>query len=359
MKPRLAIIAHVNILRERVVNSVFSASVRPLQAYRSGSYPLGPIALWLLTTSLTLLAQPADAHGTALFVIRTPKEIVVAADSREIALQTHTTSPDPVCKIRVFGDAFVVISGMVSDSRSNFFALAIVDQAGNADRSLQWRIAMFEELVKGPLEKALQRIKWEDPVAYQEYVTTPLGIRFLGVEEGELVLYNRRFPVNDSIPNAVTVNIERRRCPGTDCPTGIVAVYVQPPKATFYTRLRQEFAGFEKGQGNLAEVARRFVQMQIDARLPNVGPPIDLLRVTKNGPEWICQKPECDKEGKGKPCPPPAVQQKPAPPEMQPEVNQGDTRILHITSLPMDVRAVGIISVITVLFLVGRHFWKR
>ena len=57
---------------------------------------------------------------TAVFVIRTHKEIVAAANSREFDVESQAPTDELVCKIRPFGDAFVAINGMSSDPPSGY-----------------------------------------------------------------------------------------------------------------------------------------------------------------------------------------------------------------------------------------------
>ena len=96
---------------------------------------------------------------------------------------------------------------------------------------------------------------------------------------------------------AKNLNVTRVR-PGcgmvTYCPGGGGVVYVQPPKTNFYMKLTQEFPNFDRARFDLGEVAKRFVQMQINAKLDGVGPPIDVLRVTKDHTCWVQHKNDCN-----------------------------------------------------------------
>jgi hypothetical protein len=244
-----------------------------------------------------MFAHPLSAsvhnfsHGTAVFVTRTPNEIVVAADSRSVKLDGSPDS-DPVCKIRRFSNAYVVVNGMSQDSSTGYDVLSLLKEAGEQKGLLADKIATFERLVQSPLEKALTRLKRDEPLVFQRNVIEigPLGVNFFGSEQGVLVFYHRRFVVSPSPNNDVSVYIERLGCPGVDCPDGVAYILVGADE--FKKRFEREKLNFM--QGDLVKAARQFVQMHIDAQVVDVGPPIDILRIKKNGTQWIERKPECE-----------------------------------------------------------------
>jgi hypothetical protein len=237
------------------------------------------------------------AHGTAVFVIRTPHEIVVAADSRSVN-SSDIPDPEPICKIRQFSNAYIVVNGMSQDLPSEYDLFSILKEASRQKGLLADKITTFENLVKPPLEKALNRLRRDEPVAFQRNAIeiAPLGVNFFGIERGVLVLHNRRFVVSLARDNKVSVNIERHGCPGPDCPDGVAFITVGA--AEFKERFAKENPNFLKG--DLVEAARKFVQMQIDAKVVDVGPPIDILRITNDGAKWIRKKPECEEDRKTK-----------------------------------------------------------
>ena len=55
--------------------------------------------------------------------------------------------------------------------------------------------------------------------------------------------------------------------------------------------LPEETTGFWKE--GLVNGVRRLVETEIAARSEYDGPPIDILRLDKNGAQWIQKKPEC------------------------------------------------------------------
>ena len=249
---------------------------------------LAILALFVMRPTIALTQEMK--HGTAMAAIRTPNEIVVAADSK-VVHGDDSPDPDPLCKIRQIGDMFFAVHGMAEDTPSGFNVFPIIIKSGQQGGTISDRIAIFENLAKAPLEEALERLRVQKPIVYQRNCIdiAPLGVIFFGFESNELVFYYRRFVVNPHAGPPVSVNIERRGCPGPDCPTGIAAVFVGPTEhVQRFMRNTPEY-----WKRNLIDVARSFVQMEIDEKLVDVGPPIDILRITQAGATWEQRKQEC------------------------------------------------------------------
>jgi hypothetical protein len=119
----------------------------------------------------------------------------------------------------------------------------------------------------------------------------PLGVTFAAIRNGIPVLYNRRFTV---VPNTPTLDIETeaRVCPSSDCPNGYVGIFTGPD--------RRDAETFEKShpgwwQGDLVGTARTYIQSQIDKHPEEVGPPINILRISvADGAMWIQQHEPCE-----------------------------------------------------------------
>ncbi|HWN93872.1 MAG TPA: hypothetical protein VNT99_02465 [Methylomirabilota bacterium] len=255
----------------------------------SNQIPIYSLILLLVILAAGARAQEAK-HGTAIAAIRTDNEIVVAADSRVVNAD-DTPDPKPLCKIRQIRNLFFSVSGMSEDPPSGFDVFRIIDNSVQAEGSFLDRITTFETSAKIPLEKALERLRVERPHIYQHNFShmAPLGVIFFGLETNTLFLFHRRFVINSPTNQPVTVKIERRACPGSDCPGGIGHVFVGPSEDV--KRFQTDNPNYWKG--NLVATARKFVQMRIDTKAVSVGPPIDIIRLTRNGAEGIQRKNEC------------------------------------------------------------------
>jgi hypothetical protein len=291
MKPSLSVVAHVKVLTAKVINhTALSINVRPLLFRPPPAYPL-----WLI---VLLLAFVGSANGTAILLVWTPKEIVVAADS--LSSDADGKDTGSVCKIGKFGDAYFAISGYAKNDRTGYNAFAILEVASGQSGGLTDKITAFESSAKAMYEKALSELRKTNYDGFRRVVEAPLAVSFFGVERGLLVLHNREFVINPPADNQVSATIVRRNCPGIDCPDEEATLIVtgDPEIQLKFARENPHF-----WLGSLVNATRKFVQMHIDAKVPGVGPPIDIFRITENGAEWICQKPDCDKENKkGVPC---------------------------------------------------------
>jgi hypothetical protein len=236
---------------------------------------------------------------------RTPAEIVVAADSKPSS-NADKASLEPACKIRSLDGFYFALAGKVQyrdkplfGTPINFDAVALVSSA--------WKetTGTFEDRS----EAAFTKIKSE----YAEYVATLqerrtdysniregliLEIAFFGIENGITKVSKVKLaPVNDrglfsNDPDVASVS--SMACP-TDCPNGTHTFFLGT-----YGDILDAF-GEEKPfevatklwHGTSVKVARKMVELEVAKHGGSVGPPIDILRLTKNGTQWIQRKKEC------------------------------------------------------------------
>jgi hypothetical protein len=86
----------------------------------------------------------------------------------------------------------------------------------------------------------------------------------------------------------ISVSTSRLTCPG-DCPSGVLAFYLGNWRLIgHYTSEHAQHLTMAP-----AAAARFLVQLVIDARVPGVGPPIDVLVISKSGMSWQALKEEC------------------------------------------------------------------
>src|SRR5207253_3798069 len=141
----------------KVIKHAAVFHVSPLRSFSSSGYPLWLILLCMLLMSASPLSLSMHdfSHGTAVFVIRTPHAVVVAADSRSVS-GNDIPHPEPVCKIRRFGNAYIVVHGMTQDLPTGYDVFSTLQAVGEQTELLADQIATFERLVTPPLEKTLQ-----------------------------------------------------------------------------------------------------------------------------------------------------------------------------------------------------------
>ena len=232
-------------------------------------------------------------HGTTLAALLNEKEIVVAADSR-LVRGIDTPDPNPMCKIRQFDNIFVTAFGLYGETTSGFDLWRIVSISAHGSSGVSEKIKHCDTSLRSPLKSALAQIKKLNPVLFEKnFALKPaLGVIFFGLEDNTLKLKYLQFDASSSTDASLSLNVKSLECPGMICPDRkfgflLVGADSQSEAETFVKSHRVEV-----GKGNLADVARKFVQMTIDKNSVAYGPPIDVISVSKDGAKWIQTKDE-------------------------------------------------------------------
>ena len=230
-------------------------------------YRLGRILL-----ALTIGAGAAAA--TSLAVIRTSQEIVIAADSRVTDLHRDTIAPD-MCKVRQTGNAIAAFVGLVSYSYSYGGRATVFDAVGTVDAVLDesGTLAAKAEKIKTTLGDRLAKVLGTvSRVVLDKLNGFVLGVVIAGEDEEEPVLKLHYVQFTLGPGGALVSSIFL--CPGDACPHGVLRL-VAPPARDLDLR------------ADGVHWARNYVQSQIDRDLPTIGGPLQLVRITHQGLNWI------------------------------------------------------------------------
>jgi hypothetical protein len=231
-----------------------------------------------IVAAMLLLAGQAAA--TSLAVIRTDKEIVIAADSRVTSLLSNVSLPD-VCKVRQTGNAIAAFVGFVSarTTRSGdpFDAMHVVDTILDEKGMLAEKAEKIQAILRGQLQRVLGVAP---PKVFADLNGFVLGVVIAGEDEDApvLKLHYLRFTLapDGALHSSLTL------CPGANCPKGAIVLVAPPAK-------------------NLAAApdpvrwAHDYVQSQIDRDVPTIGGPLQLVRITHQGLQWIEEPLICSK----------------------------------------------------------------
>jgi hypothetical protein len=287
MKIHLPVVSRISL--PNLSNGKFGRSA-PVPLKRLGLCGLMSLALVTFFLPISSASENGTLHGTAIAAVRTPEEIVVAADSRMVDVNDKPVTGF-FCKIRQGDHVFFAVHGIVVDAAGGYNVFSILAKAGRIDGSISRKIHVFESMIRLPLERVLQRAKLQEPGAFQKdfVATPPLGVLFFGIENHVLVFHHLLFRVSNSTGKNISLKVEQLDCPGSGCPAGISAVFVGPSKKLkTFQRDHREF-----WNEDLVSVVKDFVQTEIASNLPSVGPPIDIIRITESGVEWVQHKTEC------------------------------------------------------------------
>ncbi len=244
--------------------------------------------IWVCAVLLTNFTEYAVAQ-TTIVAIRTPEEIWIGADSKVTNVHNKSITKS-VCKIKQVGRLFYAFAGFSNYTGSSYDLVSIVNKACRNNLSLSGKVKTFEKLIVPPLSKALKRIQINRPSYFAEEIQDKAVIQivFAGIENGEPSFFVRNIRVEDNDGNSPTITINEVSCPG-DCEGGEMVVYLGHTEA-IESFLETKDSFWEIGY---AAGIRELITIQIEAEPDDVGPPIDMLRISNRGAKWIQKKPRC------------------------------------------------------------------
>jgi hypothetical protein len=239
---------------------------------------------------LRLYATPAGA--TTVVIIRTPQEVVIAADS---AAAIHgdglSATTQTVCKIYEVDGAglFFAVSGLVNDPQTGFNVPRLVASAIGNSESMGTRLAEVERTVQAAVLRELPQVKQRDPAEYAKLIDSKgaVTVAVAGIDAGVPATASFSLGFAVSPKGEIEPSTIRESCPG-NCPSGVRAFWFGEGGAI--ERLR---AAGGLPQLGTPELARYLVQVEIDAGAPDVSGPVDVVRILPSGPVWVQKKPGC------------------------------------------------------------------
>ena len=224
-----------------------------------------------------LVGWTAELGATLIVTYRSADEIIIAADS----LRTITTA-EPMrvlaCKIRNYGDVVFAASGS-SSLPGGVFSLDAITEAlheRNDPRPVPlWnRIARFDQGTIAAFNRVHNGRSETSPISF----TYILGFML----EGRPVVYSRTLKSSDG---AAEIGGPE------DLPAGEILFSGQPDIVDHLSSV-----GLPDDLGPVVSLPSLFARV-IDhqaQRIPTrVGGPVDIIRLTASGAEWLRRKPQC------------------------------------------------------------------
>ena len=252
------------------------------------------LLLVILAASCIGLALPV-AHATTIAGIRTPEQVVIAADSMGTARGYRIETTRPVCKIfTVKGTAFA-IAGLVRDPAWNFDAENLTAGSLRRQNRLTEAANDLTGRLAGMLGSYLELLKTGNPFLYSKLLEGEDGsitsILLAAYEGDQSVAIGLEFRASEEQGGRVKITETRVACPG-DCPNGVMY---------FFLGERRPIDRFiaEHGKDRMSPAssgAPLMVQIVIDAGSKRVGPPIDVVVVDSQGVSWPARKEGCGGE---------------------------------------------------------------
>jgi hypothetical protein len=243
--------------------------------------------LGLLLTNTTFVENEQSGFvttGTSIAIIAKENQIAAAADSKILLGRDRFSSTD--CKIKQFEDIFFAIAGHRREVLSNFDAIYIAMEACKTTSNIADRMSKFELLIKPALFNMLWVNQRKDPSYFESNLLdkTILQAAFFGFERGAPYLFTRSYKCKLA-SGRIVIDVESQGCL-SQC--DMLAVL---GKSRAIEQYIIRTPAYKKKPS--VELAQELVELEI-ADEPNiVGPPIDILQISKTGPVWKQRKPDC------------------------------------------------------------------
>lgn len=237
---------------------------------------------FFLYALFVLLAQPI--YATSIVILITPDYILMGADSKRMIIDnlSHKTTNESVCKIRNVGPYCYALAGFVASRSTLFSADSIVRKQLNKAADYNSAIASITKAIKKGLRKELRYQRKHQPESFKKMIDSKehlLEIAILSVQNGAPHVQIIGFEWSDE--QKIEVKDYTARCPG-DCPT---------VQSQFY--LLGEYSDIQKYLDEDAKPVdpvsfiETLITIQSHATPSSVGAPINMIKYTSSGVEWI------------------------------------------------------------------------
>lgn len=238
---------------------------------------------------LTLLMFPGVTFGTSVIAVWLPDKIVLAADSyRKIAGRRSGrdySREETACKIVRTGNVFFASAGITSDVISGYTVADQIRSVVEANGTLQTKAKRIVERVKEPLRKHVENILRHDPALLQK-MPEPLQIALATIENQKPVLVFIVVQSKQGADGSVSIAASIESCPENCHPGEIRMLGTHEAIEKELKRNRSLLENRPEDYTiSLIEIESKSSE--------NVKPPIDVLRITRNGSEWIQKKEDC------------------------------------------------------------------
>jgi hypothetical protein len=252
-----------------------------------------PIRFWAVFLGVFFIGQaPPVAHATTIAGIRTPSQVVIAADSRATVRGYRIESTQAVCKIFTVKDTAFAIAGLVKDPVWGFDAENLIADTLRRQTRLTETANDLAERLTDTLGTYLERLKKGNPYLYgkllEERDRNITSILLAAYEEGQPIAIGMSFRASEESGARVGITATRVACPG-NCPDGVMY---------FFLGERQPIDRYiaEHGRDRLMPAssgAPFLVQLVIDGGSKLVGPPVDVIVIDRQGVSWPSRKEGC------------------------------------------------------------------
>lgn len=227
---------------------------------------------------------------TTIVVARTPDAVVIGADSK-LTFGDNKAVSELMCKIGVSGNVVFSAAGILENRKSSW---RVMDSAMTASRmkgTLLDKVNAFEKMIVKPLLDTVKLIKQESPQIYERKVNSKdkvlLQVAFAAMENKKPTVLIRDF----QLTNIAEINVIKRGCPGSCDELGVKLYHFGQDAA-----IKRYIANNKSLVFNAASISPfviHLIDLEIIDKPDEVGPPIDVIKIDKNGINWVQRKNSC------------------------------------------------------------------
>jgi hypothetical protein len=232
------------------------------------------------------------SFATTIVVLKTKSEIVAGADSMGVYITGHRGISHSFCKVHQVHDFFIASAGFFDTRAGQKLNIKEV-VIGAARKSDPLTVAMTRSnsAIASALSQAISDAR-EDDGLYNVLVGGNVVTFFFGFEDGKPAAYAHRFSVMTEREHSKLPLIE-----STHDGCGPQCLPADDNPYLMHTRSQAIDDFHSNNRGLLRDDPVAFVRgmifFDIAANKDRSGPPVDILRIDRNGPKWIEKKPNC------------------------------------------------------------------
>ena len=218
-----------------------------------------------------------EVNATLILTYRSSAVIIIAADSLR-NIRTIPREQSWACKIRNFGDILFAASGDTSRPAGVFsldtITASLKQGNGSVRETVEKRFRTFDNRTVTAFRKVQHQSRQIGPVTFTYIVSF--------IQNGYPTAYTRTLQSIDGVPSIGKIEEVRE---GALLATGQSGIADDMPE------------GIKRDQDRPWAIFEAIIDHQA-RRTPNkVGGPVDIIRLTSKGSEWLQRKPECPEEG--------------------------------------------------------------
>jgi hypothetical protein len=212
---------------------------------------------------------------TTIVAVKTDKEIVVGADSKVSWIKETFRETD--CKIHQVGNVFFALAGIAGDAGTGFSVARIATQAIKNNQTIQDAVVEFVAMIQDPIYSYVKSMKFQMPDWYNGNYGNGsfMDIVFFGFENGEPEMYY------------------------LNCwPDNLDAKGFKPGFSFIFLGCWKSLSELVETQPDywdmgIIKATCNLIQLAINDYPQHVGPPINIVRITADGAEWIQKSSGC------------------------------------------------------------------